>query len=143
VIDRTKFAPAAGLRQGAYVLADAKGGEPRVILMGSGSEMELVLGAYEKLAAEGVAVRAVSMPCMEFFARQPQAYRDQVLPPAVRARVAVEAAVAQPWYRWVGDGGAVLGIERFGASAPYQRIYQELGLTADNVVRKAKELIGG
>ena len=124
------------------MLADAKPGEPRVILIGTGSEMELVLGAYEKLAAEGVAVRAVSMPCMEFFARQPQAYRDQVLPPAVRARVAVEAAVPQPWYRWVGDRGVVLGLERFGASAPYQRIYQELGLTVDNVVRRAKELIG-
>ena len=141
VIDRSKYAPASGVRQGGYVLADAKPGEPAVILIGTGSEMELVLGAYEKLAAEGVAVRAVSMPCMEFFARQPQAYRDQVLPPLVRARVAVEAAVPQPWYRWVGDRGVVLGIERFGASAPYQRIYQELGLTVDNVVRRAKELL--
>ncbi len=142
VINRTKYAPAAGLRQGGYVLADAQGGDPRVILMGSGSEMELVLGAYETLTAEGVAVRAVSMPCMEFFARQPQAYRDQVLPPAVRARVAVEAAVGQPWYRWIGDRGAMLGIERFGASAPYQRIYQEYGLTVERVVRQAKELMG-
>ena len=142
VIDRSKYAPASGVRQGGYVLADAQPGEPRVILIGTGSEMELVLGAYEKLAGEGVAVRAVSMPCMEFFARQPQAYRDEVLPPAVRARVAVEAAVPQPWYRWVGDRGVVLGLERFGASAPYQRIYQELGLTVDNVVRRAKELIG-
>jgi len=141
VIDRSKYAPASGVRQGGYVLADAQPGEPRVILIGTGSEMELVLGAYEKLAGEGVAVRAVSMPCMEFFARQPQAYRDQVLPPAVRARVAVEAAVPQPWYRWVGDRGVVLGLERFGASAPYQRIYQELGLTVDNVVRRAKELL--
>jgi len=142
VINRTKYAPAAGLRQGGYVLADAQSGDPRVILMGSGSEMELVLGAYEMLTAEGVAVRAVSMPCMEFFARQPQAYRDQVLPPAVRARVAVEAAVGQPWYRWIGDRGAMLGIERFGASAPYQRIYQEYGLTVERVVRQAKELMG-
>ncbi|PYP30374.1 MAG: transketolase, partial [Gemmatimonadetes bacterium] len=141
VIDRSKYAPASGVRQGGYVLADAQPGEPRVILIGTGSEMELVLGAYEKLAGEGVAVRAVSMPCMEFFARQPQAYRDEVLPPAVRARVAVEAAVPQPWYRWVGDRGVVLGLERFGASAPYQRIYQELGLTVDNVVRRAKELL--
>ncbi len=124
------------------MLADAQSGDPRVILMGSGSEMELVLGAYEMLTAEGVAVRAVSMPCMEFFARQPQAYRDQVLPPAVRARVAVEAAVGQPWYRWIGDRGAMLGIERFGASAPYQRIYQEYGLTVERVVRQAKDLMG-
>ena len=142
VIDRTKYAPASGLRQGGYVLADAKDGDPRVILMGSGSEVELVLGAYEKLAAEGVAVRAVSMPCMEFFARQPQAYRDRVLPPTVRARVAVEAAVGQPWYRWIGDRGAMVGIERFGASAPYQRIYQEFGLTVERVVGQAKELMG-
>jgi transketolase len=142
VIDRAKYGPASGVAKGAYVLADAKPGKPAVILMGSGSEVELVLGAYEKLAAEGVAVRAVSMPSMEFFAQQPQQYRDSVLPPGVAARVAVEAAVAQPWYRWVGDRGAVLGIERFGTSAPAPRIYQEYGLTVDNLVKKAKELLG-
>jgi transketolase len=143
VIDRTKYPPVSGLRQGAYVLADAKGGEPAVILMGTGSEVELVMGAYEKLTAEGIRARAVSMPSMELFARQPQQYRDTVLPPAVRVRLAVEAAVAQPWYRWVGDQGAMLGIERFGASAPAPRIYQEFGLTVDNVVKKAKELLEG
>jgi transketolase len=103
--------------------------------------VELVLGAYERLAAEGIAARVVSMPCMEFFASQPREYRDAVLPPSVRARVAVEAAAPQPWYRWVGDHGTVLGLERFGASAPYQRIYRELGLTVENVVRRAKELL--
>jgi transketolase len=82
------------------------------------------------------------MPSMELFARQPPEYRDLVLPPAVRARVAVEAAVAQPWYRWVGERGVILGIERFGASAPYQRIYREFGLTVDHVVRQAKALLG-
>jgi len=143
VLDRAKYPPASGLRQGAYVLADAKGGDPAVILMGSGSEVELVVGAYEKLTAEGIRARAVSMPSMELFARQSQQYRDTVLPPAVRARVAVEAAVAQPWYRWVGDRGVMLGIERFGTSAPAPRIYQEFGLTVDNVVKKAKELLGG
>ncbi|OLB16832.1 MAG: transketolase [Gemmatimonadetes bacterium 13_2_20CM_69_8] len=136
VIDRTRYAPANGLRLGAYVLADAPGGKPAVILMASGSEVELVLGAHEQLAAAGIAARAVSMPCMEFFASQPREYRDAVLPPAVRARLAVEAASPQPWYRWVGDRGAVLGLERFGASAPYRRIYQELGLTVENVVRR-------
>ena len=149
VIDRARYAPANGLRLGAYVLADAsgkggkggKGGNPAIILMASGSEVELILGAYERLAGEGIAARAVSMPCMEFFAKQPQEYRDAVLPPAVPARLAVEAAAPQPWYRWVGDRGAVLGLERFGASAPYQPIYQELGLTVENVVRKAKELL--
>ena len=143
VIDRSKYAAASGVAKGGYVLADSKPGKPTVILMGTGSEVELVLGAYEKLAAAGVAVRAVSMPSMEFFARQTQQYRDSVLPPGVHARLAVEAAVAQPWYRWVGDRGAILGIERFGASAPAPRIYQEFGLTVENVIKKAKELIGG
>ena len=143
VIDRARYAPPNGLRLGAYVLADeGKGGKPAIIVMASGSEVELILGAYERLVAEGIAARVVSMPSMELFARQPQEYRDAVLPPAVRARLAVEAAAPQPWYRWVGDRGAVLGIERFGASAPYQRIYQELGLTVENVVRKAKEVLG-
>jgi transketolase len=143
VIDRTKYAPASGLQQGAYVVADAQGGAPAVILIGTGSEVELVMGAYEKLTAEGVRARVVSMPSMELFARQSQQYRDTVLPPTVRKRLAVEAAIAQPWYRWIGDQGAMLGIERFGASAPAPRIYQECGLTVDNVVKKAKELLGG
>jgi len=125
------------------VLADARGGKPRMILIATGSEVDLALGACEKLTADGIAARVVSMPSMELFARQPQEYRDAVLPPTVPARLAVEAAAPQPWYRWVGDRGAVLGIERFGASAPYLRIYQELGLTVENVVRKAKELLGG
>ena len=141
-IDRAKYAPANGLRLGAYVLADAPAGRPAVLLLASGSEVELALAAYERLAAEGVAARVVSVPCMEWFANQPPEYRDAVLPPAVRARLAVEAALPQPWFRWVGDGGTVMGIERFGASAPYQRIYEEFGLTADNVVRKAKQLLG-
>jgi transketolase len=141
IIDRAKYAPPNGLRLGAYVLADAPGGRPRVILIGTGSEVELVIGAYERLTAEGVAVRAVSMPCMEFFVTQPPEYRDAVLPPSVPLRLAVEAASPQSWYRWVGDRGAVIGLERFGASAPYQRIYQELGLTIDRVVQKVKEMI--
>jgi transketolase len=141
VIDRTKYPPASALRQGAYVVADAQGGNPAVILMGSGSEVELAMGAYEKLTAEGIKARVVSVPSMELFAQQPQKYRDSVLPPAVRARVAVEAAIAQPWYRWLGDRGVMVGIERFGASAPAPRIYQEFGLTVENVVKKAKEAL--
>jgi len=140
-LDRTKYAPANGLRLGGYVLADAPGGKPSLVLIATGSEVELALGAYERLAAERIAARVVSMPSMELFARQPPEYRDAVLPPAVTARLAIEAASPQPWYRWVGETGAVLGIERFGASAPYQRIYQEFGLTVDNVVRRAKELL--
>ena len=141
-LDRARFAPANGLRLGGYVLADVPAGTPALLLMASGSEVDLALAARERLAAEGVAARVVSMPSMELFARQPREYRDAVLPPAVGARLAIEAAVAQPWYRWVGDRGAVLSIERFGASAPYQRIYQELGLTVDNVVKRAKDLLG-
>jgi transketolase len=142
VIDRAKYGAAAGLHQGGYVLADPPGGTaPRVVLMGTGSEVELVLGAYDRLIAEGVAARAVSMPSLELFAAQPASYRDSVLPPGVPARVAVEAGVPLSWYRWVGDRGAIVGIERFGASAPYQRIYQEFGLTVDAVVQRAKQLL--
>ena len=142
VIDRTKYAPANGLRLGGYVLADAPGGKPDIILMATGSEVELILTAYEQLKANGQKPRAVSMPCLEYFAAQPQEYRDAVLPPSVSLRIAVEAAAPQSWYRWVGDKGVVLGIERFGASAPYQRIYQELGLTVERIVERAKQLLG-
>ena len=142
VIDRSKYAPASGLRHGAYVLAEAPAGEPVILLIATGSEVELALGAHERLTAAGVAARLVSMPSMELFAAEPPEYRNMVLPPSVRARLAVEAASPQPWYRWVSDHGAVLGLERFGASAPYPRLYQEFGLTVDAVVRRARELLG-
>ena len=138
VVDRTKYAPAAGLHKGGYVLADSK--DPDVVLMATGSEVELILGAYEKLKADGRRPRAVSMPCLEFFARQPANYRDAVLPPGV-PRIAVEAAAPQSWYRWVGEHGMIMGIERFGESAPYQRIYKELGLTVERVVDTARKLL--
>ena len=142
IIDRAKYAPANGLRLGAYVLGETPSGKtPRVVLIGTGSEVELVLGAFERLTADGIAARVVSMPCMEYFAAQPESYRDAVLPPGIRARIAVEAASPQPWYRWVGERGMVLGLERFGASAPYQRIYKELGLTVERVVAAAKALL--
>jgi transketolase len=141
VIDRTKYAPAAGVHQGGYVLADSP--NPEVVLVATGSEVELIVAAYEKLKAEGRRPRAVSMPCLEYFARQPESYRDSVLPPKVPV-VAVEAGAPQSWYRWVGGGGgpsgAIVGLDRFGASAPYQRIYKELGLTVDNVVAEAKRV---
>jgi transketolase len=140
VVDRSKYAPAAGLHRGGYVLADAPGGKPDVVLMGTGSEVELVLAAYERLTADGRRPRAVSMPCLEYFAKQPQAYRDSVLPPGV-PRVAVEAAAPMSWYRWLGERGVMVGIERFGASAPYQRIYGEFGLTVERVVTEAKALL--
>ena len=139
VVDRTKYASATGLHQGGYVLADSV--NPEIVLMATGSEVELILGAYERLKADGRRPRAVSMPCLEFFARQPQECRDSVLPPGV-PRIAVEAAAPQSWYRWVpGDQGVIMGIERFGASAPYGRIYQEFGLTVDAVVAQARTLV--
>jgi transketolase len=136
VVDRSKYAPAAGLHQGGYVLADSP--NPDIVLMATGSEVELILGAYEKLKADGRRPRAVSMPCLEYFAKQSDDYRRSVLPPGVR-RIAVEAAAPQSWYRWVGENGVIMGIERFGESAPYQRIYKELGLTVDGIVAEARK----
>jgi transketolase len=137
-IDRTKFAPASGAMKGGYVLADAKGA-PKVVLLSSGSEVALALAAWERLTAEGLAVRVVSMPSHEMFARQPESYREDVLGRGAR-RVAIEAAHPMPRYRWVGSTGEVIGLDRYGASAPYQRIYTELGLTVDHIVDTAKRL---
>ncbi|HMG18756.1 MAG TPA: transketolase [Gemmatimonadales bacterium] len=137
VVDRSKYAPAAGLHRGGYVLADSK--NPDIVLMATGSEVELILGAYEKLIADGRRPRAVSLPCLEYFAQQSEDYRNSVLPPGV-PRIAVEAAAPQSWYRWVGERGVIMGIERFGESAPYQRIYKEFGLTVDRVVDAARQL---
>ena len=139
-IDREKYASAAGVAKGAYVLADAKGGAPQVVLMSSGSEVALVLAAAEKLAEKGVRARVVSMPSHELFAHQEPAYRNEVLPRGV-PRVAIEAAHPMSWYRWVGADGVVLGIERFGASAPYERLYEELGLTVEKLVAAAEAVI--
>jgi transketolase len=133
---------ADGLRRGAYVLAEAEGGDPQVIVIATGSEVSVALEAREALAGEGIRARVVSMPSWALFARQDRAYRDQVLPPAVRARVSIEAAHPMGWERWVGSEGTVIGISRFGASAPAKRVFQELGLSAANVVAKAKECLG-
>jgi transketolase len=141
VIDRARFAPADGVLQGAYVLAEASGGPPRVVLLASGSEVALCLAARDLLEAGGTPTRVVSAPSLEAFARQPAAYRDAVLPPRVRARLAVEAAASFGWHRWVGTDGDVVGIDRFGASAPYERIFQELGLTAMNVAERARAVL--
>jgi transketolase len=140
-IDRTKYASASGLARGAYVLADAPGGAPEVVLMSSGSEVALVLDAQKKLEADGIRARAVSMPSHELFARQDEAYRTSVLPKGIK-RIAMEAAHPMSWYRWVGDDGVILGIERFGASAPAARIFTELGFTVDHIVNTAKQLVG-
>jgi transketolase len=140
-IDRSKYAAASGLARGAYVLADTADGAPQVVMMSSGSEVSLILEAQKKLEAEGIRTRAVSMPSHELFARQDQAYRDSVLPKGVK-RIAIEAAHPMSWYRWVGDDGAIIGIERFGASAPAPTIYEHLGITADRVIETAKKLVG-
>src|SRR3954465_11436752 len=140
-IDRTKYAPASGLARGAYVLADAPGGAPEVVLMSSGSEVALVLDAQKKLEGDGIRARAVSMPSLEIFAEQDEAYRATVLPKGVK-RIAMEAAHPMSWYRWVGDDGVILGIERFGASAPAAAIYTHLGITVDRLVDTAKTLVG-
>ena len=142
VLDRTRYGSAEGLRRGAYVLADASGGRIDLILIASGSEVALVLAAQQKLAERGIAARVVSMPSWELFEAQPQEYRDQVLPPPVRARLAVEAGVAQGWHKYVGDRGDVICLDRFGASAPANVVFEKLGFTVDNVVSRALRLIG-
>ncbi len=139
-LDRTKFAPATGLQQGAYVLADCDG-TPDLILIGTGSELQLCVGAYEKLTAEGIKARVVSMPSTELFERQPQEYRDAVLPPAVRKRVAVEAGSSLGWHKYVGLAGAVVGRTQFGASAPLKDLLQQFGFTVENVYATAKKLL--
>ena len=140
-IDRSKYAAASGLARGAYVLADSPGGVPQVVMMSTGSEVSLILDAQKKLEAEGIRARAVSMPSQEIFAKQDQAYRDSVLPKGVK-RIAIEAAHPMSWYRWVGDDGVIIGIDRFGASAPAPIIFTHLGITADRVVETAKKLVG-
>ena len=142
ILDRAQYASADGLTRGAYVLADAKDGKPDVILIATGSEVQLIVGAQKKLQEQGIAARIVSMPSWELFDAQPQEYRDAVLPPSVRARLAVEAGVPQGWHKYVGSDGDVIGLDRFGASAPYQVIFEKMGFTVDNVVARAKELLG-
>ncbi len=142
VIDRRKYASAEGLSKGAYILADSKNERPEIILIASGSEVSVALDAYEKLIAEGLAARVVSMPSWDLFEKQAQAYRDEVLPPATTARLAIEAASPFGWERYVGPKGAVIGMTRFGASAPYKVLAEKFGFTADNIVRRAHELLG-
>ncbi|MGJ6965526.1 transketolase [Streptosporangium sp. G11] len=124
--------------RGGYILRDASDGQPSVVLIGTGSEVEIAIGAREILEAEGIATRVVSMPCVEWFQAQDAAYRQTVLPSAVRARVAVEAGIALGWREFVGDEGVVVGLEHFGASAPYKTLYEQFGLTAERVAAAAK-----
>ncbi len=140
-LDRTRYAHAEGLRHGAYVISDPKDAKPSLILIASGSEVGLIVDAAERLTADGVAVRCVSMPSWDLFEAQPQDYRDDVLPPRVTARLAVELGVAQGWHRWVGDRGDVLSVDRFGASAPADVLLDKFGFTVDNVVARARKLL--
>jgi transketolase len=137
---------AAGVARGGYVLSDtatqAGNGLPDVLLIATGSEVQFAVAAQEMLAAEGIGTRVVSMPCVEWFDEQEQAYRDQILPPSVKARVAVEAGVAMPWHRFVGDHGEVVSLEHFGASADWQTLYREFGFTGESVAHAAHRSLG-
>ncbi len=139
--DRGRFAAAAGVARGAYVLAEAPGGKPDVILLATGSEVALAVGAREELAAEGIGARVVSMPCWELFDRQPAEYRTSVLPPEVSARVGIEQASKLGWDRWVGDRGAIVGMDTFGASAPLKQLQGKFGFTPDRVTEVARSVL--
>jgi transketolase len=140
--DRTIYASAAGVARGAYVMADAKRGKPAVILIGTGSEVALCVEAYEALNKEGVAARLVSMPSWELFEQQDQAYRDSVLPPAIKARVSVETGSVIGWDRYAGPGGAKIGMHTFGASAPIKDLMKKFGFTREAVLAAAKQQLG-
>jgi transketolase len=140
-LDRSKNAAASGLARGGYVLAETPGKAPEIILLASGSELQLAVGAKEQLEKQGRAVRVVSMPSFELFEKQDAAYRDSVLPPKLRRRLAIEAGVPMSWYQWVGLDGAVIGMTTFGASAPYQEVLKHFGFTVDNVVAHANALL--
>ena len=141
-LDRGKYAPASGLARGAYVLAEAPGGRPDVLLMASGSEVGLCVEAHERLVAEGIRSRVISMPSWELFDDQDPAYRDSVLPPGVTARVSVEQASVFGWARYVGATGRSIGMRSFGASAPLKDLQREFGFTVERVVAEAKAQLG-
>lgn len=140
-LDRTKYAPASGVARGAYVLADAEGGAPQVILIATGSEVPLCVEAYEGLKQAGIRARVVSMPSWDLFERQEQSYRDQVLPPSVTARVAVETASTFGWERYVGPKGRIIGMRTFGASAPLKAVMKKFGFTVENIMQTAREVM--
>ena len=140
-LDRGRYAPAELAAKGAYVLADAEAKPLRLLLLATGSEVSLALGAKKALEEKGIGTRVVSMPSWELFGEQPRSYRDQVLPPAVPARLAIEAGATQGWREFVGDQGDVLGIDEFGASAPAGVLFEKYGFTVENVVARALALL--
>jgi transketolase len=141
-LDRIRYAPASGVARGAYVLADAPGADPEVILIASGSEVSVAVDAHEKLVAEGIRSRVVSMPSWDIFEHQTQQYRDSVLPPKVTARIAIEQASTFGWERYVGFSGRVIGMTTFGASAPLKELQRKFGFEPDRLAAVAKELLG-
>lgn len=141
VIDRKKFAAADLVKKGGYILADPQNRKPEIILIATGSEVPVALKAWEQLSNEGIAARVVSLPCWEIFEQQPQDYRDEVLPPAIHARVAIEAAAPFGWTKYVGQRGIVIGMKSFGASAPGEVLMEKFGFTPENVVAKARALL--
>jgi len=141
-LDRSRYAPASGVARGAYVLADPPDGQPEVILIATGSEVAMTVEAYERLTADGIRARVVSMPSMQLFDQQPQSYRDEVLPPAVTARVSIEKGSTFGWDRWVGLTGAVIGMSTFGASAPMKVLQAKFGFTPENIVSTARAQLG-
>jgi transketolase len=141
-LDRTRYAPASGVARGAYVLGDAPGGDPEVILIASGSEVSVVVQAHEQLLAEGIRSRVISMPSWDIFEHQTQEYRDGVLLPKVKARVAVEQGSTLGWDRYVGAEGRVIGMHTFGASAPLKELQKKFGFEPDRVVAVAREVLG-
>jgi transketolase len=142
-LDRTQVAPAEGLRRGAYILSEAPEGKLDLILIASGSEIRLILGAQQRLREQNVNARVVSMPSWQLFEAQSQEYRDSVVPPSVRARVAVEAGSTQGWHRFVGEQGDVIGVNRFGVSAPGEVLMREYGFTVENVCERVLRLLRG
>jgi transketolase len=140
-IDRTKYSAASGVAKGGYILGDTKDGKPEVILIGTGSELSLCVSAYEKLTADGVRARVVSMPSTDIFDAQDEAYKNSVLPPNVRARVSVEAGSIFGWERYVGLDGVIIGMTTFGASAPAKDLFKKFGFTVDHVIEAAKQAL--
>jgi transketolase len=141
-LDRNKYASAAGVAKGAYVLADAPGGDPEAILIASGSEVSLAVEAHEKLLAEGIRSRVVSMPSWEIFEHQPEEYRESVLPVRVTARISIEQASTFGWERYVGPSGRMIGMKTFGASAPLTELQKKFGFEPGRVFEAVKELLG-
>ena len=142
ILDRSKYASAEGLRRGGYVLADASDGDPELILIATGSEVALAVDAHESLIADGVRARVVSLPSFDLFDRQPDEYRESVLPAAITARISIEEASTLGWDRYVGPDGATIGMHTFGSSAPLKDVMEEYGFTPDRVAETARSILG-